>query len=78
MSLDEQLNVAITEFKERGTWQQFLNAKDIKTATDVVWRGYENGYNTLASHESMKKTYGKNYNKQWTDRFRFAQEISRI
>lgn len=78
MSLDEQLNVAIAEFKERGTWQQFLNAKDIKTATDVVWRGYENGYNTLASHESMKKTYGKNYNKQWADRFRFAQEISRI
>lgn len=78
MSLDEQLNVAIAEFKERGTWQQFLNAKDIKTATDVVWRGYENGYNTLASHELMKKTYGKNYNKQWADRFRFAQEISRI
>lgn len=78
MSLDEQLNVAIAEFKERGTWKQFLNAKDIKTATDVVWRGYENGYNTLASHELMKKTYGKNYNKQWADRFRFAQEISRI
>ena len=78
MSLDEQLNVAIAEFKERGTWQQFINAKDIKTATDIVWRGYENGGNSLASHELMKKTYGKAYNKQWSDRFRFAQEISKL
>lgn len=78
MSLDEQLNVAVAEFKERGTWQQFINSKDIKTATDVVWRGYENGGNSLASHDLMKKTYGKAYNKQWSDRFRFAQEISKI
>lgn len=78
MSLDEQLNVAVTEFKERGTWQQFVNSKDIKTATDIVWRGYENGGNSLASHDLMKKTYGKAYNKQWADRFRFAQEISKI
>ena len=78
MSLDEQLNVAVAEFKERGTWQQFINSKDIKTATDIVWRGYENGGNSLASHDLMKKTYGKAYNKQWSDRFRFAQEISKI
>lgn len=78
MSLDEQLNVAVTEFKERGTWQQFLNSKDIKTATDVVWRGYENGGNNLASHDLMKKTYGSAYNKQWSDRFRFASEISKL
>lgn len=78
MTLDEQLKVATTEFKERRTWQQFISSQDLKTATDIVWRGYENGGNSLASHDLMKKTYGNAYSKQWSDRFRYASEISKI
>ena len=80
MSLDEQLKVAITEFKERtGNWNAFTNAKDLNTATDIVWRGYENGGNNkLATMNQMKQVYRSNADKQWRERIRFAQQISNI
>lgn len=82
MSLDEQLKVAVEEFKERtGNWNNFKSSKDIKTATDIVWRGYENGGNNkLATMQQMNSAYRSPsiVQKQWQDRFRFANEISKI
>lgn len=80
MSLDEQLTIAVKEFKERiGNWNKFLQAKDLKTATDIVWRGYENGGNNmLASMQQMQNTYKGNTQRQWNERFRLANEILNI
>lgn len=80
MTLEEQLNIAVAEFKERnGNWNKFLQAKDLKTATDIVWRGYENGGNNmLASMQQMQNTYKGNTQRQWNERFRLANEILNI
>lgn len=80
MTLDEQLNVAVTEFKERtGNWNAFMSSKDLNTATDIVWRGYENGgTNKLATMRQMKQIYKSNADKQWKDRLRFAQQINNM
>lgn len=77
MTLDEQINVAVAEFKERtGNWQRFLNAKNLNEAVDIVWRGYENGgTNQLASMAQMRNVYRGNTDKQLRDRLRFSREI---
>lgn len=77
MTLDEQINVAVAEFKERtGNWQRFLNAKNLNEAVDIVWRGYENGgTNQLASMAQMRNVYRGNADKQLRDRLRFSREI---
>lgn len=77
MTLDEQLRVMIAEFKERtGNWERFKKSTNLDKATDIVWRGYENGGNyALASHQQMEQIYKRNKSKQWKDRLRFAKEI---
>lgn len=80
MTLDEQLNVAISEFKERtGNWNRFINSKNIDEATDIVWRGYENGgNNALATMQQMNQVYKSRTQKQWNERIRFANEIKNM
>lgn len=79
-SLEEQIAVAIAEYKGRPkNWQDFLNRKDLQGATDSVLRGYENGgTNALASKAQIDQTYTNvgsgNYNSLMRDRLKYAEQ----
>lgn len=78
-SLEEQINVAIAEYKARkNNWQDFLNRQDLQGATDSVLRGYENGGRRLASIADINRIYTRNgsgsYNKLMADRLNYAKQ----
>lgn len=78
-SLEEQIHVAIAEYKARtNNWNDFLRRTDLQGATDSVLRGYENGGGRLASISDIDRIYTRNgsgsYNKLMSDRLAFAQQ----
>ena len=78
-SLEEQINVAIAEYKNRkNNWQDFLSRQDLQGATDSVLRGYENGGGRLASIADIDRIYTRNgsgsYTKLMADRLAYAKQ----
>lgn len=78
-SLEEQIHVAIAEYKaRRNNWNDFLRRTDLQGATDSVLRGYENGGGRLASVADIDRIYTRNgsgsYKKLMADRLAYAKQ----
>jgi len=67
--LDDQLEFIAYEMENRPVFLNMLrNTTDIEHATDIVFRGYENGSeNQLATREQMIDTYTKAWKKTYGD-----------
>lgn len=87
-SLEDQIDVAIAEYKARpNNWNHFLRSRGINAATDSVLRGFENGsINDLATVDSINKIYtkvwdkkgikysGTPYEQMYKDRLKYAKQ----
>lgn len=78
-SLEDQLNFVWHEVEQRPELlKQIKQAKDINQATDIVYRGYENGSaNALATPEQLTKIYGKAWSKLGYKPYNFKEELSK-
>lgn len=77
--LERQLDVVLAERPE--VMSAINNAKDLRTATDIMLRGFENGggrVNNMASKQQMDAIYGKwnnKYDNQMRVRLGFASDM---
>ena len=78
-SLKEQLDFVWYEVQQRPELlKQLLQAKNAREATDIIYRGYENGSATgLATPEQLTKSYGDSWKHLGLQPYNFDSELSK-